>query len=240
MKAKPQDVVKTGSDPAANAQASTQPPEASTETEALQVTTVSMLLGDWVSSDDPRAGLSVSDSMFAQSYDGEVLDKGSYVIADAVAASKSDAANPMGRYITVFSDSPPIAYYVIDVSANTLSLSYVGRGNTLNYTRIDTAQILQPFIGRDYVYGDYKFSISATDESAVKLYFNGGGDAGSTDYNVTSTVSKGEGDYVLTLESDGDESQIELAFESGTKVRVLALKNFHWWGSDEAMVFEPR
>ena len=199
-----------------------------------------MLEGDWISADDPRAGLSISDTAFIQTYDGETLDKGSYVISDAVAKTKSDAANPLGKYITVFGDNPPFAYYVIDVSGEKLSLSYVERGNTLNYTRVDLSQMLQPFFGRDYVYGDYKFSISATDGSALKLYFTGGGDAGSTDYNVTSAVSKGKGDYVLNLESDGDESQIELVFESGSKVRVLALKNFHWWGPEDIIVFEPR
>jgi len=109
----------------------------------LTGSTASMLLGDWVSADDPGAGLSISDTEFVQTYDGKAMERGIYVIADAVAKAKNDAANPSGKYVTVFDDDESFAYYIVDISGEKLSLGYVDRGNTLNYTRADSSQMLQ-------------------------------------------------------------------------------------------------
>jgi len=214
--------------------------EAVPEAEAAPVTTASMLKGDWALADDPRDGLSISDSAFTQTYDGEALQNGSYVIDDAVAKAKTDVTKASGKYVTVFGDGPPSVYYIIDISDDKLSLSYVGRGNTLNYVRTDPSQILRPLIGRDFVYGDWKFSIYEADDSSLQLEFAGSADAGSGLYAIKSSVAKGKGDFVLDLDSDGDASQIEIALEGGTKVRLTALKNFHWGETAKGMVFEPR
>ena len=37
------------------------------------------------------------------------------------------------EYLTITNDSGTLEYYIIEYSNELLSLSYVGRGNTLNY-----------------------------------------------------------------------------------------------------------
>ena len=118
-----------------NAQTATQTAAAPVATTTEEPTTASMIAGDWVSDDDHSAGLSISDSSFANTQGGKIVGEGSYIIADAAATTKDGPANPKGKYITVFGEGPPTSFYVISLDANALSLSYVGRGNTLNYSR---------------------------------------------------------------------------------------------------------
>jgi hypothetical protein len=130
----------------AASQAEARPPEAAAETP----TTASMLAGDWVSVEDPSEGLSISDSTFSYTKGGEITDEGSYLIADSALSSKDGATDPQGKYITVFGEGSPLSYYIVKLDADALSLSYVGRGNTLSFSRPDLSRALGPLMGREY------------------------------------------------------------------------------------------
>lgn len=201
-------------------------------------TTASMLAGDWVSTDDPSEGLTISDSSFAYTHGGKVEDEGSYLIGDAALTSKDGATNPYGKYITVFGEGQPISYYVVNLEADALSLSYVGRGNTLNYARPDLARALGPLMGQEYDSEGWGFAIEEK-EGLPEFSFHGPAEAGGTLYQITGCAAKEDNDFVLTLNSDGDVSRVEIRLEDKTSARLTDLERFNW-RMDKDRVFKLR
>jgi hypothetical protein len=56
-------------------------------------------------------------------------------------------------------------------------------------------------------------------------------------YQIAGCAVKRDKDYVLTLKSGEDESQVEILLEGEASARVINIKNFTW-GMDKDIVFK--
>jgi hypothetical protein len=93
----------------------------------------SSLDGDWQSLDDPKNVAKIKGDSFASVYDGKVIDtqKIRYVrsCTDKTAAKASE-------FFLLVSAAGEQCYKLLAVTADSLSYSYVDRGNTLSYKRL--------------------------------------------------------------------------------------------------------
>ncbi len=93
------------------------------------------LQGTWRSLDDDRATLRFEGNLMISSYSGEEDEGEHFVIARSCADAPEDAPTEQGKYLIV----PDAArcYYILRLTENELDMSYVGRGNTLRYVRVE-------------------------------------------------------------------------------------------------------
>lgn len=90
--------------------------------------------GNWVSADDPKSRLSVVGSEETAIYDGETLSVSVVTFSDACPGGE-----PMGAVMfkqEMGGDPMDLPCFVLlDLKADRMELSHVGRGNTLRYVR---------------------------------------------------------------------------------------------------------
>lgn len=91
--------------------------------------------GSWVSTEDAKSVLHIFGSEQISEYDGQIMETSVMTFANAcpggedigpVVFTQMMGGDPM--------DTP--CYAILDVTADRMDLSYVGRGNTLSYTRM--------------------------------------------------------------------------------------------------------
>jgi len=90
--------------------------------------------GRWISTVDPLSGIEIKNGKWIIFYKG--LGNESTLIYDfkiRAEESISDADQRLDEYLTIFNDFDTLEYYIIEYNNEFLSLSYSGRGNTLNY-----------------------------------------------------------------------------------------------------------
>jgi hypothetical protein len=95
----------------------------------------SILEGTWISTEDSKSVLQVKGNDWTELYEGEKPDTYKFGFGDSCLANPNAKANPNGKYITVFDVDGNRCYFVVSVTDSKLELSYVGRGNTLKYTK---------------------------------------------------------------------------------------------------------
>lgn len=95
----------------------------------------SVLEGVWVSDDDKKSSIEVKGSSWAEMYDGEKPETFKFGIGDSCLANAQTKENPNGKYITVFDGDGDRCFYIVKASETKLELSYMGRGNTLRYSK---------------------------------------------------------------------------------------------------------
>jgi len=93
------------------------------------------LIGKWVSVDDSKSEIEITDSKWIDSYESAIQFTNNYLVSDTCLKSVTDKPKPKGDYITVFDNTDTFCYYIVSLTDSKLELSYVGRGNTLTYTR---------------------------------------------------------------------------------------------------------
>jgi len=94
-----------------------------------------VLEGVWVSDDDKLSKIRIMGSEWTEIYDGETPEIYKFGIGDSCLANAEAKGNPKGKYITVFDPDGNRCFYVVKASETKLELSYVGRGNTLRYSK---------------------------------------------------------------------------------------------------------
>ena len=99
-------------------------------------TTFQLLQGTWVNVEDPRSSLVFEDSRVKNRYDGIGNDTN---IRFSVGNTCSNGSNPDGseevdKYISTTGDAKE-CYYIINLSKESLMLSFLGRGNTLTFKK---------------------------------------------------------------------------------------------------------
>ena len=90
--------------------------------------------GRWISTVDPLSGIEIKNGKWIIFYKG--LGNESTLIYDfkiRAEESISDTDQRLDEYLTIFNDFDTLEYYIIEYNNEFLSLSYSGRGNTLNY-----------------------------------------------------------------------------------------------------------
>lgn len=93
-----------------------------------------LMQGKWVSQDDPLASLEVVGSEQTNTYDGQVVATSLVTFSETCPEGE-----PMGAvFFTQEMGGDPAnlpCYMILDLTADRMELSYVGRGNTLVYIR---------------------------------------------------------------------------------------------------------
>ncbi len=91
--------------------------------------------GRWISTIDSLSGIEIRSDKWILFYNGvETTSSSIYDYRIRVENVKGvDAENKTLEYLTLTNGSNTLEYYIIDYSDELLSLSYIGRGNTLNY-----------------------------------------------------------------------------------------------------------
>ena len=96
---------------------------------------ISVLEGNWVSTDDPNSELQVKGNEWIEIYKGEKPETTKFATGDSCLANDKAKTNPNGKYITVFDKDDSRCFYIVNVNDSKLELSYIGRGNTLKYKK---------------------------------------------------------------------------------------------------------
>ena len=97
-----------------------------------------LLQGKWQHVEDKSNYLLFDNNLRKEIADGmDKWEEEPYVLSDACMNSSdagSDIPKEKDRYLTVAEGD--LCWYIVDVNENTLTLSYMGRGNTLKYNRV--------------------------------------------------------------------------------------------------------
>lgn len=118
--------------PAPTPQVDPVPPADARQAKAQPTTGADLLQGKWRSDDDPSNVLEFAGGKRIEGGDSEPYTLGDHCTNPTDNNGSSPAEKD--RYISC--DQSDLCWYIVELTADRLSLSYMGRGNTLNYTRI--------------------------------------------------------------------------------------------------------
>jgi hypothetical protein len=111
------------------------------------------IVGEWRSADDLKSVITfASDGTTSDVYDGEKLNVGAWYMVHKIDDSR-EKYNPTGIFLYTNSKGEEFVYAVVEISDETLTLSYLARGNTLTYTRINSEEEFN-VSGRAKAYGE--------------------------------------------------------------------------------------
>lgn len=95
--------------------------------------------GSWVSTEDPLSVLNIFGSEEGSEYDGQSLGTAMMTWADA--CTEGETIGPVVRTQPMGGDpADGQCYAVLEVTDARMDLSYVGRGNTLSFTRLPSGE----------------------------------------------------------------------------------------------------
>ena len=117
----------------AQTESSTPAPAAAAEPQALS-SNIDKMQGKWQSQDDEAAVIEIKGDQFISWYNNEKM---SSETLNFVSNSDEQAADPEGEYFVVMDESDALCYHLSHVDEALLEYSYVARGNTLSYTKIE-------------------------------------------------------------------------------------------------------
>ena len=91
------------------------------------------IVGTWKSTDDTKASIIFKDGgSYSDTYEGEGISEGNWIVYEKEEAEY----DPSGVFLRIIVDGGEFEYAILTSNEETLTLSYLARGNTLNYTRI--------------------------------------------------------------------------------------------------------
>jgi hypothetical protein len=86
--------------------------------------------GRWISTVDSLSGIEIKNGKWIMFYKGETNE--SISIYDFKIRAEKNMSDT-NKYLTIFNESDTLEYFIIEYNNQLLSLSYLGRGNTLSY-----------------------------------------------------------------------------------------------------------
>jgi len=115
-------------------------PKSNTEYSRDQTTTVlsetsikENIVGTWLSTQDPKSIVVYrQDNTVEDIYDDQTLGAGSWDLY----TDENASYNPSGFFLRTTIGSETYEYAIISTGKDSLSLNYLARGNTLEYTRV--------------------------------------------------------------------------------------------------------
>lgn len=98
--------------------------------------TLKLLLGKWQSMDDTNSYVTFTEKEIIYTYKNEFISQEPYVLSDkCMGTTNENDLNSSDSSEYIYMESSDTCFYIIDLAPQYLSLSYVGRGNTLNYVK---------------------------------------------------------------------------------------------------------
>jgi len=95
-----------------------------------------LLLGKWQSMDDTDSYILFTEEEIISSYGTEILSRKPYVLSDRCMSSENgDEVKSSNSEQYIFMQYSDRCFYIIDLAPQYIALSYVGRGNTLEYVK---------------------------------------------------------------------------------------------------------
>ncbi|HEY5534474.1 MAG TPA: hypothetical protein VIL99_06025 [Ignavibacteria bacterium] len=116
---------------------STAPKDTTAKKESIKETEQknTLLEGLWISDEDSKSSIQVKSNLWLEMYEKEKTDTFKFALGDSCLANSGTKTNPNGKYITVFDPAGNRCFFIVNSANSKLELSYVGRGNTLRYTK---------------------------------------------------------------------------------------------------------
>jgi len=102
---------------------------------ALQEAYSELLVGSWQSMDDTKSvKFFKEDTVVEELYDGKVMSTGSWKIVSHI--GRSDGQEIEGNFLQTNIDGEEYLYTIVNLDDKKLTLTYLARGNTLEFVRI--------------------------------------------------------------------------------------------------------
>jgi hypothetical protein len=116
---------------------STTPKDTTAKKESIKETGQknTLLEGLWISDEDSKSSIQVKSNLWLEMYEKEKTDTFKFALGDSCLANPEAKTNANGKYITVFDPDGNRCFFIVNSANSKLELSYVGRGNTLRYTK---------------------------------------------------------------------------------------------------------
>jgi hypothetical protein len=116
---------------------STTPKDTTAKKESIKETEQknTLLEGLWISDEDFKSSIQVKSNLWLEMYEKEKTDTFKFALGDSCLANPEAKTNANGKYITVFDPDGNRCFFIVNSANSKLELSYVGRGNTLRYTK---------------------------------------------------------------------------------------------------------
>ncbi len=104
------------------------------ETVSLQGTS-SILQGKWKSTTDAQSVVEIAGNKYIEWYGADKMSDAAFKLYDNC-PDQQGKETADGTYIVVGEGGEALCYYIIKAATDVLELSYVGRGNTLSFTKV--------------------------------------------------------------------------------------------------------
>jgi len=92
------------------------------------------LIGEWQSADDAKSVKVLKVGGVAEDlYDGELMNSGTWEVVSSVL---SVGESPTGAFLKTIVDGDEFIYSIVSISYTELTLTYLARGNTLEFVRL--------------------------------------------------------------------------------------------------------
>lgn len=89
--------------------------------------------GKWISIDDPKSGIEIKDGKWIMFYEG--METQASDIYDIEVINKLEGSEIASTLFTLSNESESLDYALLEYNDETLSMSYLDRGNTLTYKK---------------------------------------------------------------------------------------------------------
>ncbi len=95
---------------------------------------IAEIQGKWQSDDDQLSIVEIQNNKFISIYNNEIISTETIEFINNAEERKID---PNGKYFIVKGEFDAMIYYLVSVTNSKLEFSFVGRGNTLRYTKVN-------------------------------------------------------------------------------------------------------
>ncbi|MGZ5244105.1 MAG: hypothetical protein ACXWDO_00785 [Bacteroidia bacterium] len=92
--------------------------------------TVQLIQGTWISVEDPRGNMQITDTKISNYYKKKLVGTDSYILSDTCKLSSQTFKN---GFILKVNNDDTLCYQILAITDQTLSLLYLNRGNILAY-----------------------------------------------------------------------------------------------------------
>lgn len=99
--------------------------------------TLQAMQGKWVSVDDPQSVVQVEGLLWTDVYGGEAMGQSVMSYYTACSDGTEGDGTVLELFVVGSQESDSLCYSVLTVDAQRMELSYMGRGNTLAFTRAE-------------------------------------------------------------------------------------------------------